>query len=200
MKRSMCTHKLTRILGFWILFFVLVGFMMLSKDYLGNKVLAFVGSSFGVLLIGTYVNSKESIKRLPYFLSLLALLLTLAILPKIFISSSLSFLGVFFTVIFYFTMSYFLMSSIYIMPVITKGWSLLQSILGLEIQSEFISATIISLSFLGVFYPFVILKIKRLNDINLSGWFSLITFIPFISVLFEIFLCLKGSAKKKSIY
>ena len=198
MRKQTHIHKLTRILGFWILFFALV-VLTVSSEALGiNK--TYITMFFGILLIGNYVPYiKGEIKRRFYFFGLLALLFMLAILRKIFgIQPSPNFLMVFFNIIFYFTISYFFMSALYIMPITMKVLNLAQSTLGLEIQSNFIRTLILCLLFLGVFYPFVILNIKRLRDINLSGWFSLITFIPFISILFEIFLCFKGSVRKKS--
>lgn len=44
-------------------------------------------------------------------------------------------------------------------------------------------------------WPHLALTTKRLHDINLSGWFFLIYFIPFVSVGFFLVLLLKGSVE-----
>lgn len=196
MREQTLIRKLIRILGFWILFFALVVLTMSSKTLGINKF--YIAMFFGVLLIGNYVPSiKGRIKRTTYFFGLLALLLILMVLSKTFgFQPSPNFFIVFISL---FVFSYFLMSVFYVMPIMMNVLDLVQNALGLEIQSHFFRAIVMCMFFLGIFYPFVILNIKRLRDINLSGWFSLITFIPFISFLFEIFLCLKGSTRKKQV-
>ena len=64
-----------------------------------------------------------------------------------------------------------------------------------KFQSDFIPYLTLSLLSLTLFYPFVALHIKRLRDIKLSYWWTLLTLVPIISILFEVFLCLKKSSK-----
>ena len=40
-----------------------------------------------------------------------------------------------------------------------------------------------------------VLTIKRLHDVNLSGWFSVINSVPIINLLFILFLLFKGSVE-----
>ena len=108
--------------------------------------------------------------------------------------SSQSFSMTFLIVIASFTISYFFVSSLFVIGYVLKISNLSQEILGLEIPG-IIRFLILGFLLLGILYLFVVLNLKRLRDINLSGWFSLLTLIPGISLLFEIFLCLKGSAK-----
>ena len=183
--------KWLRILGFWIAFFVLVAIIIPAKN-LGIS-LNYFAPAFGALLIVSRVHSiKGRIKRLPYFFGLLGLLFMLIVLGVI-VKSSHNFFTEFLLVNFSFLISYFFVSSLYLAFVILKVSHFSQEILGLKLLGGF------PLSFgllcLGICYPFVTLNIKRLRDINMSGWFSLITLIPGISVLFELFLCLKGSAR-----
>ena len=45
------------------------------------------------------------------------------------------------------------------------------------------------------FIPNISLAIRRLHDINLSGWFIIIALIPYISLLILIPLAIKGDTK-----
>ena len=197
MKQFVRSHKLVWNLGFWILFFVLVFFTLIKPEIVGIPKIYF-GSLVGVLLIVNRIYLvKGSIKRLPYFLSILALLLILIILCKI-SGSSLSFFELFFLSIISFMFSYFFLSSYFILPIAMKISDLVQSNLSLEISTGLIRTSIVSFLCLVIFYPFVVLHIKRLRDIRYSYWWTLFTVVPGIHILFEIFLFLKGSAKKKS--
>ena len=49
----------------------------------------------------------------------------------------------------------------------------------------------ILMGFLLLFWAYWILHIKRLHDVNLSGWFSLINLIPIINIFFFFFLLFK---------
>lgn len=192
MRKLLRTPKL-RILGFWILFFVLL-ILMIASEALGIPK-PYFAFAFGILLIGNCVHSIQGrIKRWPYFLSLFALLFMLVILRKIF-GSSLSFFELFIQAILTFTGSYFLVSILFVIPVVFRIRDLVKNILDLESLPDFVGVLILGFFLLAVFYPFVVLNIKRLRDIKLSGWFSLITLILGISFLFEIFLCLKGSKR-----
>ena len=99
------------------------------------------------------------------------------------------------TQIAFFPFSYFYFSSFYILTIVTD---LSEDSIGVETPPDFIRTTIMCFLCLVAFYPFVVLYIKRLRDIKLSYWLTLLALIPGIDTLFTIFLCLKGSAKKIS--
>lgn len=47
---------------------------------------------------------------------------------------------------------------------------------------------------LFLFYGFIVIIIKRLHDLNQSGWLSLLVLLPLINILFLIYLfCVKSS-------
>jgi len=74
-------------------------------------------------------------------------------------------------------------------------------ILGLQLAQEIIilGPIYIFLYFL-FFIPSLSLYIRRLHDINRSGWWLLIALIPFIGIITLIFFwCLKGT-QEKNIY
>lgn len=64
-----------------------------------------------------------------------------------------------------------------------------------EIQSLFIAFTVVIFVLLIILWPFLVFHIKRLHDVNLSGWFSLIALIPFINFLFFLFLLFRKSVE-----
>ena len=202
MKRFMRIRKITWILCFWALFFVLVIFMTSVENLSTHGILSNLRISlstislyFGALLIANRVYSiKGRIKRVPYFLNLLALLFMLAILGNVGDSLN-NFFQNFLFIILSFLNSYFFAAAYSVAEVSMKIFDLGQEILGLKIPTGFIRSLILGLLYVGIIYPFVVLNIKRLKDMSFSGWFSLISLIPVVSVLFEIFLCLKGSGK-----
>lgn len=59
-------------------------------------------------------------------------------------------------------------------------------------QIETLSALLaVLMILLLLLWAYWILHIKRLHDVNLSGWFSLITLIPIINLFFFFFLLFK---------
>ena len=73
-------------------------------------------------------------------------------------------------------------------------------ILGLQLAQEIIilGPIYIFLYFL-FFIPSLSLYIRRLHDINRSGWWLLIALIPFIGIITLIFFwCLKGTQEKNT--
>ena len=54
------------------------------------------------------------------------------------------------------------------------------------------------LYFLLIFIPLLSVSIRRLHDIGYSGWYLLISFIPFLGQIFLIFLFLKDSERGKN--
>ena len=73
-------------------------------------------------------------------------------------------------------------------------------ILGLQLAQEIIilGPIYIFLYFL-FFIPSLSLYIRRLHDINRSGWWLLIALIPFIGIIILIFFCcLKGTQEKNT--
>ena len=181
MKQSLRTWKPTRGLVFWVLFCLVVVFMKSAQN------LGISGNYFapliGVLLIASRIHlTKGRIKRLPYFLYLLTLVFMVVVLRQIINSQNFSM--TFLTGIVSFTISYFFVSSLVVIGYILKISNLSQEILGLEVPG-IIRFLILGFLLLGILYPFVVLNLKRLRDVNLSGWFSLLTLIPGISLLFE---------------
>jgi uncharacterized membrane protein YhaH (DUF805 family) len=74
-------------------------------------------------------------------------------------------------------------------------------ILGLQLAQEIIILGPIYIFFYFLFFiPSLSLYIRRLHDINRSGWWLLIALIPFIGIITLIFFwCLKGT-QEKNIY
>ncbi len=196
MKQFVRSHKLLWNIAFWILFFIIVASIALLKSSDVSKYSMFL---IGVLLILNRIYlAKGSIKRLPYFLSFLALLFILVGLRQIF-SSSESASDLFSSTAFVSMVSYFLVSSIVIMSVALAVLDLTKNTLGVETPSDFIRIFTICFFFLVIFYPFVVIHIKRLRDARLSYWWTLLTLIPCVQTLFAAFLCFKGSAKRSSV-
>lgn len=195
MKQFVRTWKPAWNLLFWILFFTSLAFFM---DILKTKGISrlYFAPSLGALLIANRVYLvKGSIKRLPYFLTLLSLFSILATLVHITSSQnfpkSLSLVGLYSLML-----SYFHVSALLATSVTPKIYNLLGETLNLKMPDGFTHLLIQQLLNLVIFYPFVALHIKRLRDIRLSYWLTLITLIPGINILFEFFLCFKGSAKR----
>ena len=194
-------RKVARIFVFWILFFVLVGLSVLLEALgIKNKNFDVGGSMFlGVLLTGYYIPPvKGGISRKSYFFGFLVLLLMLEIFRWIFLpQESPSFFRNYLFAIFFSSISYFLYSIVTILVCTVNILVFVKNALGVETIPRFISTSFTYLSLLAGFYPFIFLNVRRLKDLNLSKWFSLIAFIPFIGIIFQIFLCLKGSKKKR---
>lgn len=62
---------------------------------------------------------------------------------------------------------------------------------------------LISLVVLGLYLPMIIYlfiaMVRRLNDLNLTGWLSLIIFIPIVNMLFALYLlCWPGSPEENN--
>ena len=51
---------------------------------------------------------------------------------------------------------------------------------------------------LSIIYAHSVIAIKRLHDIDLSGWFSILVYIPYLGVLFYIYLILKKGDNQKN--
>ncbi|WP_265503591.1 DUF805 domain-containing protein, partial [Providencia heimbachae] len=56
-----------------------------------------------------------------------------------------------------------------------------------------ILSIIVVIYVLGVFIPSLAVTIRRLHDTDKSGWWYLISFIPFGAFVLLVFLCLDGS-------
>ena len=88
----------------------------------------------------------------------------------------------------------------YLFTVIMNFFSMnIDKIIGYEIinldEMIIIGPIYLFLSFL-FFIPQLSLYVRRLHDINLSGWLLLIIFIPFIGLITIIyFMCLKGNER-----
>lgn len=195
MKKFVRSHRLAWNFGFWLLFFVLVFFTLAKPETVGKIYFSsFIG---GLLIINRIYLVEGRIKRLPYFLSLLVLLFVLVliiyIMSPIDFSKSLSTFVVSMPV-----SSYFFAPSPFVTLAAAKIYILVWKTLSMKTHMPFIGFLTIGLLYLLIFYPFVVLHVKRLRDIRISYWWMLMTLVPGVHVLFEIFLCFKGSAKRKS--
>ena len=197
MKQFVRSYKLAWNFGFWVLFFVLVFFTLVKPEIIGVSKIYFSSFIGGLLIVNRIYLVEGRIKRIPYFLSLLVLLFVLVLI--ICITSPIDFSKSLSTVVVSVPMSsYFFAPSPFVTLAATKIYILVWKTLNLKTSIPFISFSIIGLLYLVIFYPFVVLHVKRLRDIRLSYWWTLITLIPGVHILLEIFLCLKGSAKRKS--
>lgn len=51
-------------------------------------------------------------------------------------------------------------------------------------------ASILPLWYLATFIPVLAIQVRRLHDINKSGWFMLLCFVPFLSIILIAFFCM----------
>lgn len=51
-----------------------------------------------------------------------------------------------------------------------------------------------------VIYAMIVLCIKRLHDLNLSGWLSILVMIPYLNILFLAYLCIKEGVPESNDY
>ena len=191
--KKIITPQLILIVGCWLLF-IIFSFLLFGQGTNTPSISSF--AFLGVPVIVSCVYSvRGRIKRSAYFFSLCGLLFLLSLLGSLFSASS--FFSKFLTVIVSFTGSFLLASILMLMIFVIGITDFIRDILNLESMPLIIIRSLIMIFLISsTYYLFIALKIKRLRDINLSGWFSLITLVPGINVLFEIFLCLKSSAKK----
>ena len=197
MKQFVRSHKLTWNLGFWVLFFIMVFFNSAEPEIVGVSKIYFSSLIGGLLIVNRIYLVEGRIKRFSYFLSLLVLLFVLVLI--ICITSPIDFSKSLSTVAISVPMSsYFFAPSPFLVLGGAKVYMLVWKALNLKTPIPFIGFLMMGLLYLVVFYPFVVLHVKRLRDIRLSYWWTLITLIPGVHVLLEIFLCLKGSAKRRS--
>ncbi|MBR4177716.1 MAG: DUF805 domain-containing protein [Bacilli bacterium] len=63
--------------------------------------------------------------------------------------------------------------------------------IGGVINNAMITTVITSIYYLAVLVPSLAIDIRRLHDINKSGWWLLICFVPFVgSIILLVFMCL----------
>ena len=194
MKQFVRSRKWFWNLSFLALFLALV-FIKSSKIIAISTTIYYVSYIGALLIINRVYLVKGCIKRWPYFLNLLTLFVILITIIKI-SDSSQSFLDLSFFFAMLFSISYFFASSLFTSPITWKIYNLTKDMLDLEVPSSVLSTSILSVLCLAIFYPFVVLHIKRLRDIKFSYWWTLLTLIPAINILFEIFLCFKKSARQ----
>ena len=194
MKYYVRSLKFTWNFIFWILFLTVVFFSLTESEILGIPKTYFSSILAALLIFNRVYLVRGRIKRLPYFLNLAALFFILVSIKGItsmpHFSQSLSTVGL--SVL---KFSYFSASFPLVLSAATKVYTLIWQTLNLKAM-PFINFLIGVFFCLGIFYPFVTLHIKRLRDIKFSYWWTLVTLIPSVHILFEIFLCLKKSAKR----
>ena len=195
MKQFVRSRKWAWNICFWILFFLIVFFILTEPEILGIPKTYFSFFLGMLLIINRVYLVKGRIKRLPYFLSLLALFAIPVTLLKI-LSSLKIFPEFFFLIAIIFSTSYFSGSGFIMLAIAVEINNLTKDILDLEAPFNIIYIFTPGVLCLAIFYPFVVLHIKRLRDIKFSSWWTLLTLIPVINILFEIFLCIKDPPKR----
>ena len=69
-----------------------------------------------------------------------------------------------------------------------------------------INSVVIFIPIIGIIYVFItiplmyIMAIRRLHDINKSGWYIILMFIPFVFVVFSIYLFCANSVNENNKY
>ena len=179
---------------FLVLFILVVSFTLIDSKTLGISKTYFSSILAALLIFNRVYLVKGRIKRGPYFFNILALFFILVALYK-FLYSSKSFSEICLYLADLFFISYFFAVGSIMLPLTTKIYSLIQD--KLEIYPNLVRSFIMAFLCLLAFYPFVTLHIKRLRDIRLPYWWALVTLIPGINILFEIFLFMKKSVKRK---
>lgn len=58
--------------------------------------------------------------------------------------------------------------------------------------SETYFQSVLSLYFLAILIPFIAARTRRLHDVNKSGWFQLLTLVPFGAIVLLVFCLQKG--------
>lgn len=60
----------------------------------------------------------------------------------------------------------------------------------LGVDSTKVSVPLSAIIFLGTVAPSIALNVRRLHDINKSGWWLFIAFVPFGNIVLLVFYCL----------
>ncbi len=61
-----------------------------------------------------------------------------------------------------------------------------------------VAASLMTLSIIYLFVARIALTVRRLHDLNMSGWFYLLTLIPMIGWAFGLFICFSPSYPKEN--
>jgi uncharacterized membrane protein YhaH (DUF805 family) len=72
--------------------------------------------------------------------------------------------------------------------------SIIEGVLGLSGMVGGVYGPLTTLFFLGIIIPSIAVQIRRFHDQDKSGWFVLLSFIPFLGGLIVlVFMCLEGT-------
>ena len=52
---------------------------------------------------------------------------------------------------------------------------------------------LIVIAYLGIIIPSIAIAIRRLHDLDKSGWFYLLAFVPIVSLILLVWFCTKGT-------
>ena len=62
------------------------------------------------------------------------------------------------------------------------------------IENQFVIFSLVIYFFIGVFIPSLSVRVRRLHDINKSGWWVLISLVPYLgSIILLIFMLIEGT-------
>lgn len=72
--------------------------------------------------------------------------------------------------------------------------AIVEGVLGLSGMVAGVYGPISTLFFLGLIVPSIAVQVRRMHDLDKSGWWVLIALIPFIgSIVLLVFMCLEGT-------
>ena len=58
---------------------------------------------------------------------------------------------------------------------------------------ETIGSIVIGVFYLGIILPSIALAVRRLHDLDKSGWFYLLSLVPIVSLILLVWFCTKGT-------
>ena len=79
-------------------------------------------------------------------------------------------------------------------------WPQLAIIIGLVVLGllggllgETIGGAILGIAYLAIIIPSIAIGVRRLHDMDKSGWFYLLALVPIVSLLLLVWFCMKGT-------
>jgi len=62
-----------------------------------------------------------------------------------------------------------------------------------SLLGETIGGLLIGVFYLGIIIPSIAIAIRRLHDLDKSGWFYLLALVPLVSLILLVWFCMKGT-------
>jgi len=59
---------------------------------------------------------------------------------------------------------------------------------------ETIGSIVIGVFYFGIILPSIAIAVRRLHDLDKSGWFYLLSLVPIVSLILLVWFCTKGTA------